>query len=129
MVHGRQGLRLEAWKFGVYISLPIAASFVFNEPKVQRYCADYFQFLKFPANPNVNLRQEFEELAEKRRVENEKRKKYMDELKKMQEGAAEKRRLRESALREEEVGSGRGWFGWLRPRRKGDNNDSDLKEQ
>lgn len=126
MVHGKAGLRLEAWKFGVYLSLPIAASFVFNEPKVQRFCADYFQFLKYPANPNVNLREEFEELAKKRKIENEQRQKYMDELKKIQEGAAEKRRLRELALRVDEVDGRRGWFSWLRSRRK--HEDSDLKE-
>ena len=126
MVHGKQGLRLEAWKFGVYLSLPIAASLVFNEPRVQRFCADYFQFLKYPANPNVNLREEFEELAKKREVENEKRKAYMQELKKMQEGAAEKRRLRELAIKEESDKGKRGWFGWLRLRRK--NNDGGLKD-
>ena len=127
MVHGKQGLRLEAWKFGVYLSLPIAASLLFNEPRIQRFCADYFQFLKYPANPNVNLREEFEELAKKRKIENEQRKAYMEELKKMQEGAAEKRRLRELAIIQEESEKGkRGWFGWLRLRRK--NDDGGLKD-
>ena len=46
MVLGKAGMRLEAYKFGLYISVPILASIVFNKPEVQRKCADYFQFLK-----------------------------------------------------------------------------------
>ena len=46
MVLGKAGMRLEAYKFGLYISVPILASIIFNEPEVQRKCADYFQFLK-----------------------------------------------------------------------------------
>jgi hypothetical protein len=114
MVHGRQGLRLEAWKFAVYLSLPIAASLTFNEPRVQRFCADYFQFLKYPSNPNTNLREEFEELAKKRQLEREQRKAYTDELKKMHEGAAEKRRLREQAVVKAENAAKNGWTRWLR---------------
>ena len=118
MVHGRQGMRLEAWKFVVYLSLPIGASLTFNEPRVQRFCADYFQFLKYPANPNVNLREEFEELAKKREIEREQRKAYTDELKKMQESAAEKRRLREAAVAADNERKKNGWLGWMRLRRK-----------
>ncbi len=117
MVHGRQGLRLEAWKFGVYLFLPIAASVTFNEPRVQRFCADYFQFLKYPANPNVNLREEFEELAKKREKEREQRKAYLEEVKKMQQSAAERRKLREEALASTDENQ-RGWFRWMRLRRK-----------
>mmetsp|Transcript_11149 Transcript_11149/g.14075 ORF Transcript_11149/g.14075 Transcript_11149/m.14075 type:complete len:125 (-) Transcript_11149:24-398(-) len=117
MVHGRKGLQLEAWKFGVYLFLPIAASITFNEPRVQRYCADYFQFLKYPANPNVNLREEFEELARKREKEKEQRKAYLEEVKKMQASAAERRKLREEAAAVAANGNG-GWFGWMRLRRK-----------
>ena len=65
MVLGKAGLRLEAWKFAVYITVPIFASVVYNEPELQRVCADYFQFMKYPANPNTNLREEFEELSKK----------------------------------------------------------------
>ena len=122
MVHGKQGLRLEAWKFGVYLSLPIIASFTFNEPRVQQFCADYFQFLKFPANPNVNLKEQFEELAEKRKIELEQRKAYQEELKRMQENAAEKRKLREEAAQKNESRKN-GWLGWLRLRRNKESPD------
>jgi len=106
MVHGRQGFKLEAWKFAVYLIIPIGASMAFNEPKVQEVCADYFQFLKYPASPNVNLREEFEELQEKRRLEKEQRQAYADQVQKLQESAQQGRR-------EDEVESGRkGWSRW-----------------
>lgn len=117
MVHGKSGLRLEAFKFGVYLSLPVIASFTFNEPKVQEFCADYFQFLKYPANPNTNLREQFEDLAKKKQIENEQRKKHTEELKKLHENNARKRQLREAAIAEEDTKHS-GWLRWLRFRRR-----------
>jgi len=122
MVHGKQGLRLEALKFGVYLSIPIIASFTFNEPKVQRFCADYFQFLAYPANPNVNLKEQFEELQRKRQIEKEQMERYADEVRKMRESAKETRRLREEALLVAE-NENRGWLKWLRFRRKQSSSD------
>lgn len=87
MVHGRQGFKLEAFKFGIYIFIPIAASIGFNNPTVQQVCADYFQFLKYPASPNTRLKEEFEEMVRKRELEREQRKKYMNQLRELNENA------------------------------------------
>ncbi len=126
MVHGKAGLRLEAWKFATYLSIPIVASLTFQTPTVQKFCADYFQFLKYPANPNVNLKEQFEELVQKKQIEKEKMQKYADEVKKMRESAKEKRLLREAAL-EAENERKRGWFTWLRLRRKQEDINSSLE--
>jgi len=113
MVLGRQGLKLEAWKFGVYLIVPIGASLTFNDPHVQRVCADYFQFLKFPANPNTNLKEEFEELRKKRELEREQRKEYANQIRKLQE-SAQRRRVEEATRKSER----KGWFSWIRFKRK-----------
>mmetsp|Transcript_4605 Transcript_4605/g.6002 ORF Transcript_4605/g.6002 Transcript_4605/m.6002 type:complete len:122 (+) Transcript_4605:198-563(+) len=115
MVHGRKGLQLEALKFALYLALPITASVTFNDPRVQRFAADYFQFLKVPANANVNLREEFEELAKKRRLEKEQRQAYAEQVRKIQESAQQRReRLRDT---EQTQKRGKTWFNWLRFRR------------
>ncbi|GFH61828.1 hypothetical protein CTEN210_18304 [Chaetoceros tenuissimus] len=117
MVHGRQGMKLEAFKFSVYILIPIGASLTFNDPNVQRWAADYFQFLKYPANPNTNLKGEFEALVEKNRKEKEARREYAAQMQKLQEGA-QKRRIEEQLAESE--GEKKGWwrFNWLRRSKK-----------
>ena len=117
MVLGRKGMRLEAYKFGLYISVPIFASIIFNEPEVQKWCADYFKFLTYPANPNTNLREEFEQLAKQRELEKEKRAKYAEEVQRMQDNARRSREGREAALKTaDENGSELqgGRWNWLR---------------
>ena len=88
MVLGRAGLKLEAQKFGIYLMIPIVASIAYNEPTVQQWTADYFQFMKYPSNPKTNLREEFEQLQkekEQEKIQEEKnkesRKVYMEQLK------------------------------------------------
>mmetsp|Transcript_2444 Transcript_2444/g.3690 ORF Transcript_2444/g.3690 Transcript_2444/m.3690 type:complete len:123 (+) Transcript_2444:191-559(+) len=118
MVHGKAGMKLEAFKFGIYLAIPISASLAFNVPYVQQVCADYFQFLRFPANPNTNLKGEFEELLKKRQQEKEQRKLYAEQLKKLHESAQESRT---NAAAQEAEGKKK-WlsFSWLRLRRKKD---------
>lgn len=118
MVHGRQGMKLEAFKFSVYILIPVGASLTFNDPNVQRWAADYFQFLKYPANPNTNLKGEFEALVEKTRKVKEARREYAAQMQKLQEGA-QKRRIEEQ-LAESESAKKKGWwrFHWLRKSKK-----------
>ena len=115
MVHGRAGMKLEAYKFGLYLIIPITASFAFNEPTVQRWAADYFQFLKYPANPNTNLKEEFEELLKKRQLEKEQMKAYAEQVQKLQE-SAQQSRIAAAAAKEAE-GKRAGWFSWMRLRR------------
>ena len=113
MVLGKEGLRLEAWKFGVYIIIPIAASIYFNNPETQRYWADYFQFLKYPANPNTNLKEQFEEMQRKAEEEREQRKAYAEQIRRLQEAAQKSRREREDIMKAEESNEKRGWFRWF----------------
>ena len=118
MVHGRQGFKLEAFKFGVYIFIPIIASLGYNNPTVQQTCADYFQFLKYPANPNTRLKEEFEEMVRKRELEREQRKQYMEQLRGLNESAQRSTNLTTSNIQENQQVKTGGWFGWWRSRTK-----------
>lgn len=110
MVLGRAGLRLEGQKFLLYIMIPLGASALYNEPSVQKFSADYFQFLKYPSNPSTNLRKQYEELARKSEEERVQRREYQEQLRKLQASAQESRD-RERVEKEKEKA---GWFGWLR---------------
>lgn len=129
MVHGKQGLKLEAFKFGIYILIPVSASLTFNDPRVQRWAADYFQFLKYPSNPNTNLKQEFEELLKKKQEEKEQRRIYTEQLQKLHESARASRLALQvdsstgsgsgsSSMQQEQEGAKsqtrRSWFSWMR---------------
>lgn len=119
MVLGRAGLKLEAQKFGIYLMIPIVASIAYNEPTVQRWTADYFQFMKYPSNPKTNLKEEFEQLQKEREQEKiqeeknkESRKVYMEQLKQLN---AVRNALESPEEQTKEVK--RGWFSWFRGRR------------
>eukprot|EP00543_Licmophora_paradoxa_P018530 CAMPEP_0202471776 /NCGR_PEP_ID=MMETSP1360-20130828/85717_1 /ASSEMBLY_ACC=CAM_ASM_000848 /TAXON_ID=515479 /ORGANISM="Licmophora paradoxa, Strain CCMP2313" /LENGTH=114 /DNA_ID=CAMNT_0049097991 /DNA_START=88 /DNA_END=432 /DNA_ORIENTATION=+ len=113
MVLGKQGVRLEAWKFGVYLFIPIVASIAFNDPDRQRFWADYFQFLKYPANPNTDLKEQFEELQKQKQLQKEQRKAYAEQMRKLQESAQKSRRRQNGEGEEQqqqESGKKRGWL-------------------
>jgi hypothetical protein len=126
MVLGRAGLRLEAQKFGIYLLIPIVASIAYNEPAVQRWSADYFQFMKYPSNPKTNLKEEFEQLQKEREQQKiqaeknkESRKVYMEQLKQLNA-------VRDAMDKEEnQPAVNRGWFSWLRGRRSNQSSSSD----
>lgn len=118
MVLGRAGLKLEAQKFGIYLMIPIVASIAYNEPTVQRWTADYFQFMKYPSNPKTNLKEEFEQLQKEREQEKiqeeknkESRKVYMEQLKQLN---AVRNAL--ESPEEQTKEAKRGWFSWFRGR-------------
>lgn len=114
MALGKTGLRLEAWKFGVYLFIPIFASVYFNDPKKQQYWADYFQFLKYPSSPNTNLKAKFEELVEQQEKQKQQREEYAQQMKRLQE-SAQRSRLERSEEAEQE--NKRGWLHRLGLRR------------
>jgi Pet100 len=87
MVHGKQGLYLEAWKFGVYISIPIIASVYYSDPETQRYWADYWQYIKYPENPNTNVKEQILKLAEQKELQREQRLAYHQQLVRLQQAA------------------------------------------
>mmetsp|Transcript_14315 Transcript_14315/g.15940 ORF Transcript_14315/g.15940 Transcript_14315/m.15940 type:complete len:118 (-) Transcript_14315:137-490(-) len=109
MVLGKSGMRLEGLKFSVYIMIPVVSSIFFNDPENQRYWADYFQYLKYPASPNTNLKEEFEELTRKRELQKHQRKEYLDQLKQLQESAQRSRKDRAAAISDEKERN-RWWF-------------------
>lgn len=114
MALGKTGMRLEAWKFGIYLFIPIAASVYFNDPERQRYWADYFQFLKYPSSPNTNLKSQFEDLVEQQEKQKQQRDEYAEQMRKLQESAQKSRERREEVAQEENK---RGWLQRLGLRR------------
>mmetsp|Transcript_22374 Transcript_22374/g.51600 ORF Transcript_22374/g.51600 Transcript_22374/m.51600 type:complete len:107 (-) Transcript_22374:75-395(-) len=106
MVLGRQGLWLEGWKFGLYLLVPIVASVAFNDPDRRLYWADYFQFLKYPSNPNTNMKEQWETFQRQQELEKQQREEYRAQLESLQE------RAKQSRLRMEEEKSKKGWFTW-----------------
>jgi hypothetical protein len=120
-------MRLEAQKFAVYLLIPITASLAYNEPAVQRWSADYFQFMKYPSNPKTNLKEEFEQLRKEREEEakqqeknKESRKVYMEQLRQLN---AVRSSLETPVTQTNE--EKKGWFGRLRGRKGNDSFSSE----
>mmetsp|Transcript_28959 Transcript_28959/g.48207 ORF Transcript_28959/g.48207 Transcript_28959/m.48207 type:complete len:138 (-) Transcript_28959:2251-2664(-) len=87
MVKGRKGLYLEAWKFSVYISIPIIASVYHSNPETQKYWADYWKFITYPENPNTNVKQKIQELAKEKEEKREQHLAYQRQLQELQRAA------------------------------------------
>mmetsp|Transcript_11585 Transcript_11585/g.17714 ORF Transcript_11585/g.17714 Transcript_11585/m.17714 type:complete len:132 (-) Transcript_11585:32-427(-) len=128
MVLGRAGMKLEAQKFVVYLSIPIMASLAFNEPTVQQWAADYFQFMKYPSNPKTNLMKEFEQLQREREEEIEEERRMQEKrIKGREEYLAQMKLLNSSrgdnanssSNPDSTINSRSGWFGWMRGWRRG----------
>mmetsp|Transcript_8384 Transcript_8384/g.18785 ORF Transcript_8384/g.18785 Transcript_8384/m.18785 type:complete len:139 (-) Transcript_8384:1173-1589(-) len=131
MVLGRAGMRLEGQKFALYLLVPITASLAFNEPTVQKWAADYFQFMKYPSNPKTNLKDEYESLRKQRDEEIEWEKKmaekrgkgreeYLSQLKQLStnRGGGDS-----DGVNNAESSQRKGWFGWLKGWRRGGADD------
>jgi len=88
MVKGRQGLYLEAWKFAVYVSIPVVASAYFSDPKTIKEQAEYWRFIEYPENPNTNVRQKIQKLAKEKEEQREQRLVYQRQLQELQRAAA-----------------------------------------
>lgn len=108
MVKGRKGLYLEAWKFGVYISIPIFASVYYSNPETQRYWADYWQFIKYPENPNTNVKEKIQELITQKELKAEQANVYKEQLRELQQAAERSRKF------QEEPGNGSAPSWWRR---------------
>jgi hypothetical protein len=103
MAKGKQGLYLESWKFAVYLAVPIAASWYYSDPQRQKESADYWQYVKYPANPNVNMKEQIEALAAQQKQRNA----YREQMKELQAQAAR------TEQRSQEETSRRGWWSWI----------------
>jgi len=128
-------MRLEAQKFAVYLLIPITASLAFNEPSVQKWSADYFQFMKYPSNPKTNLMEEYESLKKQRdeEIEWEKRmeekrakgrEEYLRQLKQLSVAKPDSSGGDSNVVDDSELRQGRGLFGWLRRRGRGNATDN-----
>ena len=63
MAKGKIGFWLEGWKFGLYLLIPISASYYFDNPDTQRRIQDYWKFVQYPANPNTGMKEAIEEAS------------------------------------------------------------------
>jgi ABC-type Fe3+ transport system substrate-binding protein len=97
---------LELWKFGIYISIPIFASVYYSNPETQRYWADYWQFIKYPENPNTNVREKIKLLAEEKGEQREQRLAYQRQLRDLQQAAE-----RSENFNEENTEAKPSWWG------------------
>jgi Pet100 len=113
MAKGRQGLMLEGWKFGVYLLVPIIASVYYSEPKRQKEAADYWQYVRYPANPNVGMKQKIEDLA----AQQKQRDAYRDQMKLLAEQAAKsvqkEKQQRLINSEENKTTPTNGWLRWI----------------
>jgi hypothetical protein len=100
MVKGRKGLYLEAWKFGVYVSIPVFASVYFSNPETQRYWADYWQYIKYPENPNTNVKEKIQELVKEKELKAEQSLVYKQQLRELQVSAERSRKFQEDPEKE-----------------------------
>lgn len=106
MAKGRTGLWIEAWKFSVYLALPILASAYYNDPARQKASIDYWKYIQYPANPNTDMRKQIEELKKQK----EQRQAYRQQMQELQERAERSREQQQKALEEEEAAKKRGWW-------------------
>lgn len=87
MVHGKAGLYLEAWKFSLYLFVPLVASIYYSDPETQRYWADYWQYIKYPENPNTHVKEQIQKLADEKELQREQRMAYKEQLMRLQQAA------------------------------------------
>lgn len=67
MAKGRQGFVIEGLKFAVYLAIPLAASAYFNDPAHLKEAADYWQLVRYPANPTTDVKVAVEAVVEQQR--------------------------------------------------------------
>ena len=105
MAKGKQGFYLESWKFAIYLALPLGASWWYSDPHRQRESANYWRFVHYPANPNVNMKEQIEALA----AQQKQRKVYLEQMKELNAKAARAQEHATSQSQEER----RGWLSWI----------------
>jgi len=49
---------IEYWKFGVYLTVPVLASFVYGDPDVMTWLINTLSFVQYPATRNLKNRDE-----------------------------------------------------------------------
>mmetsp|Transcript_61562 Transcript_61562/g.70740 ORF Transcript_61562/g.70740 Transcript_61562/m.70740 type:complete len:137 (+) Transcript_61562:138-548(+) len=110
---GRQGFYLEAWKFGVYISIPVIASFYFSDPETIKEQADYWKFIEYPENPNINVRQKIQEIAKEKEKQKEQRLAYQRQLQELNTAALRSSSLNYDNTDDDDKSSVKSWWSRL----------------
>lgn len=113
MAKGKQGFALEAWKFGVYLVIPIVASFYFADPLRQKEQADYWQYVKYPANPNINMKAQIEEMAKQEKQRKVYREQLLELNKQAQRTNADQQQDESPSSGEGQQEGRRGWLRWI----------------
>ena len=103
MVHPKSKFYLEAWKFGIYVSIPVIASIYYSNPETQRYWADYWQYIKYPENPNTNVREKIKQLAEEKELQREQRLAYQQQLQRLQHAAERATKMQDDEIKEDPI--------------------------
>lgn len=112
MAKGKTGFYLEVWKFGVYLLIPLTASVYFNNVENQKKAADYWQYVKYPANPSTGWKEQIELISSQK----EQREAYRRQLQQL--NAVSEREEATSAAEEKEGNTGWKWWRWLGIRSK-----------
>ena len=116
MVLGRAGMKLEAQKFALYLLIPMTASIVYNEPSVQQWSADYFQFEEW--------RKQREEDAKEEERRKKGREEYLMQLKKLNVARGGGGGSENGTVDDATTTQRRGWFGWPDRWRRGKDSSS-----
>ena len=103
MVHPKSKFYLEAWKFGIYVSIPVIASIYYSNPETQRYWADYWQYIKYPENPNTNVREKIKQLAEEKELQREQRLAYQQQLQRLQQAAERATKIPDEEIKDDPI--------------------------
>ncbi len=97
----KSGMRMEAWKFSLYVLIPIVASAYFNSPDTQKYWADYFQYIRYPP-----VKESFSEMVADYRKRNiqqqEQRKAYAEQMSVLEESAERSRKFQQQLQQEKQ---------------------------
>mmetsp|Transcript_14300 Transcript_14300/g.18042 ORF Transcript_14300/g.18042 Transcript_14300/m.18042 type:complete len:119 (+) Transcript_14300:97-453(+) len=111
MARGRNGFQIEAFKFTLYVGIPVVAAAVFNDPETVRWFVDHYKFVEYPATDNTRekLKKQLEEQIQERKEFELQRKEYAKQLAKLES-------LTTSTVNEDgNDGRGSWWrFGWFR---------------
>ena len=67
LAKGPTGFRIEAFKFMIYISIPIIASQLFNNPETTQRIVDYYKFIEYPPEDadTTEMKKDLQEMQSK----------------------------------------------------------------
>ena len=84
-----------------------------SDPENQKYWADYWQFIKYPENPNTNVKHKIQELAEKKEKQQEQRRIYQEQLRALQQAAERAESFKEESQMKNPTSWWRRAGGWI----------------